>query len=194
VGWRHGPRGSPHTALVIAQVVLEPLGVPADGPTAAVGVVAVGPGQAVAVGQAHGRAVAGDVLGIAFNAQAATITAQVAAAEASGQAAGGPAVGGRSGRTGGSVAGRMPALRTARTAGGPDELHQTVGRGLEPRHEAATGGPAGMPALWGWAGAGPGRAGGDVEAVGPGQAVAVGQAPGRAFAGVIGALLSIPKR
>ena len=40
---------------VIAQVVLEQLGVPADGPAAAaVGVVAVGSGQAVAVGQAHG--------------------------------------------------------------------------------------------------------------------------------------------
>jgi hypothetical protein len=49
-------------------------------PAAAVGVVAVGPGQAVAVGQAHGRAVAGDAPGIAFNAQAVTVAAQIAAA------------------------------------------------------------------------------------------------------------------
>ena len=41
------------------------------------------------------------------------------------------------------------------------ELDRAVGRGREPRHEAAAGGPARMPALWGWAGAGPGRAGGD---------------------------------
>ena len=58
---------------------------PADGPAAAVGVVAVGPGRAVAVavGQAHGRAVAGDGPGIAFNAQAVTVAAQIVAAEAS---------------------------------------------------------------------------------------------------------------
>ncbi len=62
---------------VIAQVVLDQLGVPAGRRAAAVGVVAVG--------QAHGRAVAGDVPGIAFNAQAVTITAQIVAAEASGR-------------------------------------------------------------------------------------------------------------
>jgi hypothetical protein len=121
------------------------------GPTAAVGVVAVG--------QGHGRAVAGDVPGIAFNAQAVTVAAQIAAAEASGRAADRPAVAGPSdhpaGTVGVSVAGRMPALRTARTAGGPGALRQTVGRGLEPRHEAAAGGPARMPALRGWAGGRP---------------------------------------
>jgi len=109
------------------------------GPAAAIGVVAVG--------QAHGRAVAGDVAGIAFNAQAVTVLAQIAAAEASGRAI----ITGN----GVSVAGRMPALRAARTAGGPVALRQTVGRGLEPRHEAAAGGPAGMPALRGWAGGRP---------------------------------------
>ena len=46
--------------------------------------------QAIAVGQAPELAVAGDVAGIAFNAQAATVAAQIVAAEASGRAAGGP--------------------------------------------------------------------------------------------------------
>jgi RES domain-containing protein len=80
-------------------------GWPADGPAAAVGVVAVG--------QAHGRAVAGDGPGIAFNAQAVTVVAQIAAAEASR-----PVV---SNGNGVSVAGRTPALRMRRTAGGPCE-------------------------------------------------------------------------
>ncbi len=67
------------------------------------------------------------------------------------------------------VAGRTPALRVRRTAGGPVALDRSVGRGRKPRHEAAAcSGPAGMPALWGWVGAGPGRAGGHVEAVGRG--------------------------
>ena len=92
---------------VIAQVVLEQLGVPAGGQAAAVGVVAVG--------QADGRAVAGDVPGIEGNAQAVTISAQIAAAEASGQAS---------------------APASARPS------------------------RPGMAAVWGWAGAGPGRAGG----------------------------------
>ena len=87
-------------------------GLPAGGPAAAVGVVAVG--------QADGRAVAGDVAGIAFNAQAVTITAQIVAAEASGRSAGG---------TGVSVAGRTPALRSARrAAAGGTDIDRTGGR------------------------------------------------------------------
>jgi hypothetical protein len=121
------------------------------GPAAPVGVVAVG--------QADGRAGAGNGRGIAFNAQAVTVAAQIVAAEASGRAAGGPAGVGPSehpaGAVGVSVAGRMPALRAARAAGGPGALPRTVGRGLEPRHEAAAGGPAGRPALGGWAGGRP---------------------------------------
>jgi len=54
------------TLLRVKPVMLEHV-VPADGPAAAVGVVTVGAGRAVAVGQGHGRAVAGDVPGIAFN-------------------------------------------------------------------------------------------------------------------------------
>ena len=42
-------------------------------------------------GLAHGRAVAGDGPSIAFNAQAVTVAAQIAAAEPSGRSAGGPA-------------------------------------------------------------------------------------------------------
>ena len=100
------------------------------------------------------------VAGIAFNAQAVTVAAQIVAAEASGRAAGGPAVAG-----GAPGAGRRHRRRAwpagcrpsecARTAGGPVALHRTVGRGRKPRHEAAAGGPAGMPALWGWAGPAP---------------------------------------
>jgi hypothetical protein len=127
-----------------------------DGPAAAVGVVAVGTGQAVA----------SDGPGIAFNAQVVTIAAQIAAAEASGRAAGGPAVVGPSGHPTGAVAacvaGRMAALRVPRAAGWAVERQRAVRRGRKPRHEAAAGGPAGMPALWGWAGAGPGRAGGEL--------------------------------
>jgi hypothetical protein len=62
---------------------------------------------------------------------------------------------GSTGTAGVSVAGRTPALRAAPTAGGPVALPRTVGHGLEPRHEAAAGGPAGMPALRGWAGGRP---------------------------------------
>jgi hypothetical protein len=103
----------PRNGIVIAQVVLEQLGVPAGGPAAAVGVVAVASGQATAVGQAPELPVAGVVAGIAFNAQAVTITAQIAATEASGRDV--------STGNGVGVAGRMPALRVPRTAGGPCE-------------------------------------------------------------------------
>ena len=94
-------------------------GLPAGGPSAAVGVVAVG--------QADGRAVAGDVAGIAFNAQAVTVAAQIVAAEASGQLTGDPGV---------SVAGRRPALRSARraTVGGTD-ITDLAG-GMPGGHEA----------------------------------------------------------
>ena len=120
---------------VIAQVVLEQLGVPAGGPAAAVGVVAVG--------QADGRAVAGDVPGIAFNAQAVTIAAQIVAAEASGQSAGG---------TGVSVAGRTPALRSAgRAAAGGTDITELAG-GMPGGHDAR---PA--PAVQGWRPSGGGR-------------------------------------
>ena len=96
---------------VIAQVVLEQIGVPAGGQAAAVGVVAVG--------QAHGLAVAGDVPGMAFNAQAGTIAAQIVAAEAFGPSAG---------DTGVSVAGRTPALRSAggRPRAGPTSTNRRV--------------------------------------------------------------------
>jgi hypothetical protein len=158
VARRHGLRGSPRNGNdhVIAQVVFDQLGVPAAGPAAAVDVVALGPGQAVAVGQAHGRAVAGDVAGIAFNAQAVTVVAQIVAAEASWWPADGPAVARRGSRSWSAVpaaawpAGRRPSERRGRR-GGPVAWPRTVGRGLEPRHEAAAGGPAGMPALRGWA-------------------------------------------
>ena len=49
----------------------------------------------------------------------------------------------------------MPALRVRRTAGGPVERERAAGaggsRGTRPRRA----GPAGMPALWGWAGGRP---------------------------------------
>ena len=108
----------------------------ADGPAAAVGVVAVG--------QAHGRAVAGDVAGMAFNAQAVTFTAQIVAAEASGRAAG---------DTGVSVAGRTPALRSAglAAAGGTD-FNELAG-GMPGGHDAR---PA-LPAVQGWRPSGGGR-------------------------------------
>ena len=97
----------------------------------------------VAVGQADGRAVAGDVAGIAFNAQAGTFTAQIAAAEASGRSAGG---------TGGSVAGRTPALRSARrAAAGETDLTELAG-GMPGGHDAR---PA--PAVQGWRPSGGGR-------------------------------------
>ena len=148
VAQRHGLRGSPRNSLVIALVVGNQLGVPAGRPAAAVGVVAVGLGKNVAVGQAGDRAVAGDGPGIESNAQAGTVAAQIAVAEASEQAI--------STGTGVSVAGTMPALRVPRTAGGPVELRQTVGRWREPRHEAAAcSGTARMPALRGWAGGRP---------------------------------------
>ena len=71
-----------------------------------------------------------------------------------------------------SVAGRTPAIRVRRTAGSPVEVYRTVGRGLEPRHDAAAGGPARMPALWGgWGPAPDGPAG--MMAVRPGRAGAV---------------------
>ena len=142
VARRHGPRGSPRNGQVIAQIVLEQLGVPAGGPAAAVGVVAVG--------QADGRAVAGDVPGIAFNAQAVTIAAQIVAAEASGRSVGG---------TGVSVAGRTPALRSARrAAAGVTDFTELAG-GMPGGHDAR---PA--PAVRGRAGAGHGRAGGEARA------------------------------
>ena len=116
---------------VIAQVVLEQLGVPADGPSAAVGVVAVG--------QADGRAVAGDVAGIAFNAQAVAIAAQIAAAEASGRA---------SAPASAWPAGRRP---SDRPAGGPvRELHRATGAGGSRGTMLRRAGSAGMPALCGW--------------------------------------------
>ena len=119
---------------VIAQVVLEQLGDPAGGPAAAVGVVAVG--------QADGRAVAGDVPGIAFNAQAVTVAAQIVAAEASGQAS----------AHGVSVAGRMPALRSAgRAAAGGTDTAELAG-GMPGGHDAR---PA--PAVQGWRPSGGGR-------------------------------------
>ena len=125
-----------HIGRVIAQVVLEQLGVPAGGrPAAAVGVVAVG--------QADGRAVAGDVPGMAFNAQAVTVAAQIAAAEASGRSAGG---------TGVSVAGRTPALRSAgRAAAGGTDFDDLAG-GMPGGHDAR---PA--PAVQGWRPSGGGR-------------------------------------
>ena len=126
------PRSNGH---VIAQVVLEQLGVPAGGRAAAVGVVAVG--------QADGRAVAGDVPGIAFNAQAVTIAAQIVAAEASGRSAG---------DTGVSVAGRTPALRSARrAAAGGTDINELAG-GMPGGHDAR---PA--PAVQGWRPSGGGR-------------------------------------
>jgi hypothetical protein len=67
--------------------------------------VTVGSDQTVAVGQAPEPTVAGDAAGIAFNAQAMTILAQIAVAEASWH--------------GVSLAGTMPALRVPRTAVGP---------------------------------------------------------------------------
>ena len=118
---------------------------PAGGPAAAVGVVAVG--------QADGRAVAGDVPGMAFNAQAVTIPSQIAAAEAPGRSTVSIGV---------SVAGRTPALRSARraTAGGTD--FDDLAGGMPGGHDArpALPGRPGMAALRGRAGAGPGRAGG----------------------------------
>ena len=119
-------------------------GLPAGGRAAAVGVVAVG--------QADGRAVAGDVPGIAFNAQAVTIAAQIVAAEASGRSAG---------DTGVSVAGRTPALRSARrAAAGGTDFNELAG-GMPGGHDArpAPAVQGGRPS-WGRAGAGPGRAGG----------------------------------
>jgi hypothetical protein len=138
------------TLLRVNPVMLEH-GVPADRPAAAVGVVAVGHGQAVAVavGQALERAVAGDVPGIESNAQAVTVPAQIVAAEALGRAAGGPSAVRPGDHPGwrpaglplsGSVAGRMPALRVLRAAGGAVAVHRSVGRGRKPRHEAAAGG------------------------------------------------------
>jgi hypothetical protein len=58
------------TLLRVNPVMLEH-GVPADGPAAAVGVVTVG----------HGQAVEGDSRGVAFNARAVTVAAQVEARE-----------------------------------------------------------------------------------------------------------------
>ena len=146
---------------VIAQVVLEQLGVPAGGPAAAVGVVAVGSGQAVAVGQAHGRAVAGDVPGIAFNAQAVTVAAQIAAAEASGRAAGG-----HRRQRGRQDAGPPSAADGGRAGRGHRTVGRQAGRGTMPRRAGRQGcrpsgggrgpapdGPAGMMAVR------PGRAG-----------------------------------
>ena len=74
---------------VIAQVVLEQLGVPAGGRAAAVGVVAVG--------RAHRRR---RCPGQCFQCPGGDRPGQIVAAEASGQLTGG---------TGGSVAGRTPA-------------------------------------------------------------------------------------
>ena len=124
-----------------------------DGPTAAVGVVAGGSDQDVAVGQAHGRAVADDGRGIAFNAQAVTVATRIAVAEASwrdlstgdgvsvaGRDAGPPSAadGGRAGRRGGRRSG----------AGGS--------RGTRPRRA----GRQGCRPSGGGRAAGPGRAGG----------------------------------
>ena len=91
---------------------------------------------------------------IAFNAQAMTIAAQIAAAEASGRS---------TGDTGGSVAGRTPALRSARrAASGGTDFNELAG-GMPGGHEArpALPGRPGMAAVRGRAGAGPGRAGGE---------------------------------
>jgi hypothetical protein len=65
----------------------------------------------VAVGQAHGRAVADESRGIESNAQAVSVAAQIVAAEASVQVV--------STGNGVSLAGTMPALRVPRTAVGP---------------------------------------------------------------------------
>ena len=108
-------------ARIIAQVVLEQLGVPADGPAAAVGVVAGGSDQAVAVGQGHGRAVAGDGPRHCFQCPGGD-------GRGADRRGGGLLAGSRravSTGTGVSVAGRMPALRVRRTAGGPGALHRS---------------------------------------------------------------------
>ena len=141
--------------------------------TAAVGVVAVGP-----VPARPSRSVAGDVTGIAFNAQAVTVAAQIVAAEASWGhwRAGGRRAGDRPGRRragllepvggtgiggGRGVAGRMPALRVRRSAGG----RRSSGNGRRTRAEAAArgrggGGRQGGRPSGGGREAGPGRAGG----------------------------------
>ncbi len=108
----------------------------ADRPAAAVGVVAVG--------QADGRAVAGDS-GMAFNAQAVTFAAEIVAAEASGRSAGG---------TGVSVAGRTPALRSARRAiAGGIDFNDLAG-GMPGGHDAR---PASRPSRDGGRPSGGGR-------------------------------------
>ena len=118
---------------VIAQVVLEHLGVPAGGRAAAVGVV-VG-------GQADGRAVAGDVPGMAFNAQAVPSRPN--------RRGGGLRA---SVVTGVSVAGRTPALRSAGlAAAGGTEFNELAG-GMPGGHDAR---PA--PAVQGWRPSGGGR-------------------------------------
>ena len=119
--------------------MIEQLGIPAGGPAAA--------GGGVAVGQADGRAVADDGRGIAFNAQAVTVATRIAVAEASwravstdtgvgvaGRDAGPPnaADGGRAGRV--AAGGRARAGAAAR------------GRGVRAGRDA---GPAG------WAGGRP---------------------------------------
>jgi hypothetical protein len=88
--------------------------------------------------------VAGDVAGIAFNAQAVTVAAQIVAVEASWWPAGGPAVVGPT--IARAVAWRGSWSRSAALAA-----------------VAVAAGPAGMPALWGWAGGRPrtGRRGSD---------------------------------
>jgi hypothetical protein len=60
---------------------------------------------------------------------------------------------------GGGGAGRMPALRVPRMAGGPVELHRAKGAGGSRGSGLRRLGPAGRPALRGRAGAGPGQAG-----------------------------------
>ena len=134
--------------------MLDQLGTPADGPADR--------GRRRRGGRTRprpSRAVAGDGPGIAFNAEAVTVAAQIVAAEASWRAAGGPAVVGPSDRpagagrgswsrsadpsggSSGSVAGRMPALRVRRSAGGTVERERATGaggsRGTRPRRAGA---------------------------------------------------------
>ena len=85
-----------------------------------------------------------------------TVAAQIVAAEASGGQPAGPEPRGTGGQRGRQDAGPPSAADGGRAVG----CDRAVGRGRKPRHDAAAGGPARMPALWGWVGAGPGRAGG----------------------------------
>ena len=118
---RSGARRPPRSVMALSKISTSSASGRAG--RRAVGVVAVGPGRAVAV--------AGDVPGIAFNAQAVTIAAQIAAAEATGGAAGGRAVR----QTGAPSAPPRPAGgqpgRTALWRGGRGAGHGRAGGGLE---------------------------------------------------------------